>query len=115
MKGFEWGFKFLNMTPKRIEVLRYIMVNPGAGVRNVAYEIIQSDRWSKRGSTSEPAAEMAMRAGAAYVSPMINVGLIHREPTTINWGMVSLTEAGINLVETINAVEAAAKLGVINE
>lgn len=102
-----WSYKGLNITPKRIEALRWVKDHPGHYVDALATAVLTSVRRRDNGSGYK--AQMATRAGAGCVTPLIKIGLVAKERTDYGWGKVTLTDQGKSLVDTIDAVEAAGK------
>ena len=96
--------KPLNITPKRLEALRYLADHPcGVYVCGLAVAILTS-KW-RREHQSGYTAQQATRAGAGYATPLIKAGLASQRDTEFGWGIVSITEAGRGVLAAAACVD----------
>ena len=83
----------LNITPKRLEALRYLADRPdGVYVCALAHAVLTS-QW-RREHRSGFTAQQATRSGAGYATPLIEAGLVRKRDAEFGWGIVSITDAG---------------------
>lgn len=94
--------KSFNLTPKRIEALRFLRSRPsGVYVRMLAQEVLVGEY--RRRINSGFSAQQATRSGAGCAVPLIKAGLVKKEATTFGWGIVSITDAGIKALDDLDS------------
>ena len=96
-----------NLTPKRIEALRFLEGRQGGVyVSLLADALLTSEYRRKVGSGF--AAQQATRSGAGYAVPLIKAGLVSKKATPFGWGVVSITEAGRKVLSDLDAQQGGA-------
>lgn len=93
--------KPLNITPKRLEALRFLVNHPrGVCVAHLADEILTSKyRLSINSGFSR---QQATRSGSGCATPLIKAGLVSVRYQTQGWGDVAITNAGRELLAELD-------------
>lgn len=97
----------MNLTPKRLELLRLLRERGSFCVAGIAHELAPRHfigerrlQWSQQG---------AARWGGGYVRPLEQAGLVSvNRRVSSGVGMASITEAGLAALEVADAAKAPA-------
>ena len=95
--------KPLNITPKRLEALRFLASRPnGVRVAMLAHEVLVRYSCSMPIRIIPYSSQQATRTGAGCAVPLIKAGLISKRDRTFGWGDVKITSAGLQLLAELD-------------
>lgn len=95
-----------NLTPKRVEALRFIQKHPDCYVGAVAEAVLVGEY--RRKNNSGFWSQMATRSGAGYCQKLRDAGLITiNTHTDYGYGRVRLTQFGEDTLKDSDSLDAA--------